>query len=437
MNEAKPYKGRLCGLSRNNDGDTMTEINVEQIVKDLAANLGVAEDRLRLKMNEVLTANGPAWTNAGKDEATCTILSARVAGRQLKMIGEKLKKSGLEQFEGMFIRVPPYKDWAQIAYRKTERELTSRGNVSDPLTQAQIKNGALVYFEANGAGYTRYANAGLISRQSMSDSIDEATVNDLPTNHHNLPNGDAFYLIWNNTTPTFPSGDANFKYGAPRPASERERTCHFLGRKVGSSDEPTLITVRANGKTADTQHATFLPGNIGLRPGRDGKVAYAKELSDLVPNNDVASIFSAPPFAVGEAGPEGIVTDMLGGLYPDGGLLPSFATLEQYHTDHKDDKDWWDQWVGIVGEVVHIDPRERGGFTVTLGDLDITSSAPGQDLIIPKSQEHLLTFGLGSQVLIVGQTYKSRDDEMRFTTHGWWCVDSVDAVQVDDESWED
>ena len=94
MNEAKPYKGRLCGLSRNNDGDTMTEINVEQIVKDLAANLGVAEDRLRLKMNEVLTANGPAWTNAGKDEATCTILSARVAGRQLKMIGEKLKKSG-------------------------------------------------------------------------------------------------------------------------------------------------------------------------------------------------------------------------------------------------------------------------------------------------------------------------------------------------------
>jgi len=418
-------------------GDNVTEINVDQIVKDLASNLGVAEDRLRLKMNEVLAENGTAWTNAGKDEQTCTILSARVAGRQLKMTQEKLKKSGLEQFEGMFIRVPPYKDWAQIAYRKAERELTARNDVNDPATQAQIRNGALVYFEANGAGYTRHANAGLINRTTMTDEISEATVDSLPRIHHELPNGDAFYLIWNNTTPTFPSGDANFKYGAPRPASERERTCQFLGRKVGSNDEPALISVRANGKTADIQHATFLPGVIGLRPGRDGKVAYAKELSDLVPNDEVAGIFSAPPFAIGENGPEGIVTEMLGGLYPNGGLLPSFATLEQYHTDHKDDDDWWDQWVGVVGEVVHIDPRERGGFTVTLGDLDLTSTAAGQDLVIPKSQEHLLNFGLGSQILIVGQTYKSRDDEMRFTTHGWWCVDSVEAVSVDDESWED
>ena len=87
--------------------------------------------------------------------------------------------------------------------------------------------------------------------------------------------------------------------------------------------------------------------------------------------------------------------------------------------------------------MVHIDPRERGGYTVTLGDLDITSAAPGQDLVIPGSQEHLLNFGLGSQVLIVGQTYKSRDDEMRFVSHGWWCVDAVAAVAIDEESWED
>ena len=122
----------------------MTEIDVEQIVSDLATNLGVGEDRLRTKMDEVLAENGPAWASAGKDEVTCQILSARVAGRQLKMIGERLKKSGLEQFEGMFIRVPPHKDWAQIAYRKNERELTARGSVSDPATQAQIRMGALV-----------------------------------------------------------------------------------------------------------------------------------------------------------------------------------------------------------------------------------------------------------------------------------------------------
>ena len=68
----------------------MTEINVEQIVSDLAANLGVGEDRLRTKMSEVLAENGPAWASAGKDDVTCQILSARVAGRQLKMIGERL-----------------------------------------------------------------------------------------------------------------------------------------------------------------------------------------------------------------------------------------------------------------------------------------------------------------------------------------------------------
>jgi len=415
----------------------MTDINTKQIVKDLAANLGVAEERLRTKMNEVMAENGAAWAASGKDSTTQEILSARVAGRQLKMIGERLKKSGLEQFEGMFIRVPPYKDWAQIAYNKTERELTQRGNVQDALTQAQIRNGAIVYYEASGAGYTRYANAGLMSRTGLDDEIDEVSVIELPRIHKELPNGDAFYLIWNNTTPKFPSGDNNFKYGAPRPMSEKERTSSFLGRKVGSNDDPFLISVRANGKTADTQYASFRPGTIGLRLGRDGKTAYAKELSDLVTNEEVAGIFSAPPMAMGESGPEGIIPEMLGGLYPNGGLLPSFATLEQYHTDHKDDKDWWDQWVGIVGEVVHIDPRERGGYTVTLGDLDITSVAPGVDVVVPKAHEHLLTFGVGSQVLIVGQTYKSRDDEMRFTTHGWWCVDSIDAVQVDAESWED
>lgn len=412
-------------------------INTDEIIRDLASNLGVGEERLRLKMAEVHAENTASWSSSGKDETTQTVLSARVAGRQLKMISERLKKSGLEQFEGMFIRVPPYKDWAQIAYNKTERELTSRGNVEDALTQAQIRNGALVYYEASGAGYTRYANSGIISRGTMTNEIDESDVTELPRIHKELPNGDAFYLIWNNTTPTFPSGDANFKYGAPRPMSEKERTSSFLGRKVGTNDEPSLISVRSSGKMADTQYASFLPGSIGLRPGRDGKVAYAKELSDLVPNEEVAGIFSAPPMTMTESGPAGIVPDMLNGLYPNGGLLPSFATLEQYHTDHKDDKDWWDQWVGCVGEVVHIDPRERGGYIVTLGDLDITSTAPGIDLVIPKAHEHLLTFGIGSQVLVVGQTYKSRDDEMRFTTHGWWCVDSIEAVSVDAESWED
>ena len=112
--------------------------------------------------------------------------------------------------------------------------------------------------------------------------------------------------------------------------------------------------------------------------------------------------------------------------------------LEDYYDSNKNADDWWDQWVGVVGEVVHIDPRERGGFTVSLGDLDITSLAPTVDFVIPKAQSDLLTFGLGSQVLVVGQTYKSRDDEMRFTTHGWYCVDAVaPASSGEADGWDD
>jgi hypothetical protein len=39
---------------------------------------------------------------------------------------------------------------------------------------------------------------------------------------------------------------------------EKERTSFFLGRKAGSNDEPSLITVRVNGKVADTQYAIAL-----------------------------------------------------------------------------------------------------------------------------------------------------------------------------------
>jgi len=245
--------------------------------------------------------------------------------------------------------------------------------------------------------------------------------------------------VWNNTTPTFPSGDKNFKYGAPRPQSEKERTTTFLGRKVGETGEVRLITVKANGDAADEQHPTFLPGRIALRPNRNNdSVAYAKPvISTFNEDESVASILGAPPLAIGDDGPEGIVPSILGGLFPEGKMLASFNQLEDFHDAHREDADWWGQWIGLVGEVVHIDPRERGGFTVSVGDMDITSLAPTIEYVVPKSQEHLLNFGLGSQVLLVGQCYKSRDDEMRFTTQGWWCMDAVAPVENNADGWDD
>lgn len=408
-----------------------------KMIEELSRNLGVSQNALEEKMNTVLAENKAAWLNAGKDEDTCLVLAARVAGRQLKVVGDKAAKSGCVSFEGMFIRCPPYKDWGKIAYNRMTRDLNTNG--LNDVTKALIRTGKLVYFEAKGDGYIKHFNPSLTG-SAFSEGATEETVSTLPKNHVELDIGDAFYIVWNNTTPTFPSGDRNFKYGAPRPQEEKERTSSFLGRPVGENGDLRLISVRANGDAADIQHSTFTPGRIALRPNRNNNtVAYAKpDISQFMADESVAELIGAPPFAMGESGPEGIVPELLGGLYPAGRLLNGFSVLEDYYDTNKSADDWWDQWVGVVGEVVHIDPRERGGFTVSVGDMDITSLAPTVDFVIPKAQESSLDFGLGSQVLLVGQTYKSRDDEMRFTTHGWWCVDAIaPATGGDAEGWDD
>ena len=92
----------------------------QELIENLAKNLGVGVSQLEAKMEEVLAQNKSAWLNAGKDEETCTVLAARVAGRQLKVAVDKASKSGCVHYEGMFVRVPPYKDWGKMAYDKME-----------------------------------------------------------------------------------------------------------------------------------------------------------------------------------------------------------------------------------------------------------------------------------------------------------------------------
>ena len=412
-------------------------MSLDDTIGTLANNLNVPEADLRAKMDSVLAENKPSWLAAGKDDDTCMVLAARVAGRQLKVEGDKIAKSGCASFEGIFLRVPPYKDWAKISYTKMERELNTNG--LNDITKALIRTGKIVYYEAKGTGFIKHHNPSL-SGGSFSEGATTSEVSELPKIHIELTSGDAFYTVWNNTTPTFPSGDKNFKYGAPRPMEEKERNSVFLGRQVGENGDLRLIKVRANGDAADTQHPTFTPGRIALRPNKNNDtIAYAKQgVSNFISDENVASIIGAPPFALGNDGPEGIIPEMLGGLFPAGRLLGGFFALEDYYEANKDADDWWDQWIGVVGEVVHIDPRERGGYTVTLGDLDITSIAPSVDFVIPKTQENLLDFGVGSQVLIVGQCWKNRTtEEIRMTTHGWWCVDAVTPANADDDSWDD
>ena len=68
-------------------------------------------------------------------------------------------------------------------------------------------------------------------------------------------------------------------------------------------------------------------------------------------------------------------------------------------------------YVQSDGEVVHIDP-EKGGYIVTVGDLDITSTAPSVDVYVPAEHEYRMDFGVGSEIVIAGRLAKP-DDEPR------------------------
>ena len=72
-----------------------------------------------------------------------------------------------------------------------------------------------------------------------------------------------FYVVWDKKTMLPPSGDANFKYGAPRPQDERERTSLFFGRPQGTDGRPQVFTVKAvvlrqqTGNTLPLHHLLF------------------------------------------------------------------------------------------------------------------------------------------------------------------------------------
>ena len=99
----------------------------------------------------------------------------------------------------------------------------------------------------------------------------------------------------------------------------------------------------------------------------------------------------------------------------------------------------WEKLCAVHGEVVHIDPREKGGYIVTVGDLDITSTAAAIDIYVPAEHEFRMDFGVGSEIVVVGRAWISRDDEPRLDSTAWWVCDSIAAAPAlsDDTASED
>ena len=395
-------------------------VDIQQMIERISKNVNCTLEALSARMDTVLDENRAAWMDAGKTDEECQINALRIAGRQVKSEGERLKRSGATLFEGMFISAPRYKDWADFAYKKAAKSI-----LDSSVADAMVDDGlATVYEDNNDGSFSKKYNAYLARGESFDNDVSTVDISELPKDTYSAGNGIHFHLIWDKASPTFPSGDKNFKYGNPRPLSEKDRNCMFLGRKQGDT-EVQVYSMRFTGALAEVDHPTFVAGSIAMRPARNGNTAYAKVgVSTFAVDDSLQTIFSEAPDTMNYDG----VKRLEGGLQDIESFVGGLS-----------DKEKWDALVSVVVEVVHIDPRDNGGYVITVGDLDIMSLAGTTDIYVPTSQESLVDFSVGSTLMVLGQPYMSRDDEARLVTTGWWCAESLgttESLTTDVEGWD-
>jgi hypothetical protein len=397
-------------------------VNIEQMIERISKNVNCSVDALNARMASVLEANKAVWLDAGKTDDECNINALRIAGRQIKSEGDRLKRSGATLYEGMFVSVPRYKDWAQLAYKKAATSITESA-----VADAMVDDGMAIIYEDNNDGtYTKKYNPSLARGDAFESGSATTDITELPKNTFNAGDGIYFHLVWDKVSPTFPSGDKNFKYGNARPLSEKDRQTMFLGRVAGEG-EVKLYNFRFNGALAETELPTFVAGKIAMRPAKNGTLAYGKAgVSAFQADETVQSIFSDSPDL------------MVAGLDEIKVLENGFQDIEGF-VNGLTDKERWDALVAVMAEVVHIDPRDNGGYVITTGDLDIMSTAGTVDLYISKETAHLVDFAVGSTLMVVGQPYISREGEAKLVNTGWWCAESLSGAVVesgDVEGWD-
>ena len=398
----------------------MADIN--QMIDRISKNIGASEEVLRSRMDTVLSENKNTWLDAGKTEDECTLNALRIAGRQIKSESERLKRSGATLYEGMFISVPRYKDWAELAYKKAAGTLAQG---IETVTESLIEDGNVILYEDNNDGtFTKRYNPSLAQKAKFESGSATTELDSLPKNTYDAGNGIYFHLVWDKNNPTFPSGDNNWKYGSPRPLTEKDRTCLFLGRPQGTKDDMRVYSMRFNGQLAEEQHPAFVAGTIAMRPARNGDVAYGKAGVSVFNRDDsVQDSFSDAP------------DTLIAGLDQIKTLEGGLQDIEAY-VGTLSDKERWDALAAAIVEVIHIDPRDNGGYIITTGDLDIMSTAGTVDIYVTGKHDSLVDFAVGSTLMLVGSPYMSRDGEAKLAVTGWWCAESMavsETVEAPDE----
>lgn len=385
-------------------------MSYEEVVERAAKNIGVEPSVLVGRAETVLEENKQDWLGAGRSEDDAKLMALRVAARLIRSDVDRAKKSGCEVYEGMFISVPRYKDWADLAYNKMSKTL---GTANETMIKSLVSGGQVVVFTKSGEGWTKHSNPALEAKTAFSEGYQTSDASDLPDNHRFAEGSTAtaFYLVWDKSNPTWPSGDSNFKYGSARPQKELSRNCTFLGREQGTTGSPVVMSVRLNGDLAQTAFPTYVPGTIAMKGGKNN-TAYGKpNVTVFNRNDDLASMFDGPP------------SDLVANLVT--ARLDGLDDITQFVNENRDKDGWWDMLVAVNTEVIHIDPRDRGGFIVTCADLDLASMAPSVDVYVPAEHESLVDFGVGSTVMLVGSAWLSRDAEPRLSVTGWWCASAI------------
>jgi hypothetical protein len=395
----------MCNVVGEVSNRQVTKMD-DTMVNNMAKTLNVSADALKDKAQEVLTLQGPAWTNAGKSEDDCGILALRVAARQINTENAALRRAGAENVEGMFVSCPRPKEWGKILYNKMANQLKGAdGNA----VHALVNSGAIVVFEDN--------HDGTYSRMAMEEFGGDGTVSELPRHSMRIDENTHFYVVWDKNNPTFPSGDTNFKYGKPRPQDERERTSMFL------TTDNKILTIKAQGAAADIQHPTFVTGTIPVRLGANGTTAYCKpNVSVFTADSSLTEKYEADPMAMMQSGDIPFA------------MVDSVDALRAYYDDNKDTKEWWDTILAVPTEVIHIDPRDNGGMVLVCADLDMTSTAPTIDVYVGAEHANLVDFAVGSKCIVVGQTWRTQDDEQRMSVSGWYAYDTIEAMPTTEQA---
>ena len=400
--------------------------------ESVAKQVGTTTSAIERRVGMVLKDNSSAWVSMTDGEKEKR--AVRIAARQLLTEKRKIQSSGCQILRGCFVSSPPYKDWAKMAYKKMNDTLSG---LDEGAIDSLINGGAIVTYTPTESGYTRKANPSLMSKSDFAQGIGESNVDSLPkgaVSHAGL--GIHYYIVADANMPKYPSGDDNYRYGAARLESEPERTCLFLGALDSYDiDDVRLYEIKFSGDAAIEQQPTFVPGVIPVKPGKDnvktgnGRAWTRKGVSIFSEDEEAASVLPSAPFAIVDGKPSGFMLDILTDV------LPSFNELLPYYDAHRDDENWWDQSVGLMGEVSHIDTLDNGASTIVVGDLE-DFTAPSIEVKVPASQSHLINFAVGSSILITGGVWKTNDGEPRMSVSGWFVIDGITPVQDSTEGWD-